>query len=141
MVIDARALRDGVIGRNLLEPRREAIAVSDFVLLHTGWARLWGQQGYGVGYPVLDMEAAAWLCGMELKGIGIDAPSFDASGSGSFPLHRRLLRSGLLLIENLSNLHQLPHAGCTLAVFPIPFGTRKPPRSEQWPFSDRNIFL
>ena len=121
VVVDAFAARDGIIiGRKLLEPFSEAIAAADFVLLHTGWARLWGQPAYDSGYPVLDDEAAGWLCGMVLKGVGIDAPSFDASGSNDYSVHRRLLRSGVLLVENLTNLHRLPSSGCALAVFPLP---------------------
>jgi kynurenine formamidase len=119
-VVDALAITDGVIGLKLLESFEEVIGSSDFVLLHTGWARHWGQPGYDSGYPVLDDDAAEWLCSMGLKGVGIDAPSFDPSGSEAYPVHRRLLRSGLLLLENLANLHLIPLFGCTLAAFPLP---------------------
>ncbi|NTU67801.1 MAG: cyclase family protein [Chlorobiaceae bacterium] len=119
-VIDACAVTDGVIRQRLLEPYGTAIGAADFVLLHTGWARFWGQAAYGSGYPVLDDEAAEWLAGMGLKGVGIDAPSFDTFDSQGFPVHLRLLRRGVLLVENLANLHLLPPSGCTLAVFPLP---------------------
>ncbi|NTV02313.1 MAG: cyclase family protein [Chlorobiaceae bacterium] len=119
-VVDARASRDGVIGRGLLEEYGQAIGSADFVLLHTGWARLWGKPGYGAGYPVLADEAAEWLSSKGLKGVGIDAPSFDPPDSQGFPVHLRLLGSGVLLVENLANLNLLPPSGCTLAVFPLP---------------------
>lgn len=120
VVVDARASAGGVIGAGLLKSSGAAFADADFVLLHTGWARLWGQAGYDFGYPVLDDEAAGWLSGLRLKGVGIDAPSFDTADSHDYPVHRRLLRAAFLLIENLDNLHLLPPSGTMVAVFPLP---------------------
>ncbi len=119
-LVDARCVSTGRIGLSLLEPNRDAISSADFLLLHTGWANFWGGSAYDSGYPVLDDAAAAWIAGIGLRCVGIDAPSVDPADSDAFPVHRRLLGSGLLLAENLTNLHLLPPGSCALAIFPLP---------------------
>jgi arylformamidase len=80
---------------------------AEFVLFHTGWDRLWGQEGYYSGFPVLTLEAARRLAGRGLKGVGFDAISADPVGSEGFENHLELFRAGLILIENLTGLDQL----------------------------------
>ena len=76
-----------------------------FVLLKTGYDRYWGKEQYFDGYPLLTAEAAEYLAGQEqLTGVGIDAISFDKIDSNDFPIHKTLLSTGKILIENLTNL-------------------------------------
>jgi kynurenine formamidase len=119
LLIDVRDTVGGTITRDLLQPFSPLISESDFVLLHTGWYRFWGLERYDRDYPVLTAEAAAWMSGFSLKGIGIDAPSFDTPGVDEYPVHRQLLEAGNLLIENLANFHRLPETGFFLSVFPL----------------------
>lgn len=93
----------------------------DFLLLYTGWSDLWGNQGYFEGYPVLSLEAAEFISGLPLKGIGIDAISFDKEGSTEFPIHKMLLGKELLLIENLTNLDQISAPEFLLICAPLKF--------------------
>lgn len=119
-VVDARGLDDGVIRRDLLVAHAPAIARAAFVLLHTGWSDRWGQETYFSGYPVLDREAAGWLADHAgLRGVGVDAVSFDASGSVDYPVHRVLLGRGLVLIENLTNLAALGGRQALLCCLPL----------------------
>jgi kynurenine formamidase len=67
---------------------------------------LWGRPGYFEKYPVLAPETALWLVSRPLKGIGIDAPSFDPV-EGSQRIHHILLGKGLLLVENLTGLERI----------------------------------
>lgn len=99
---------------------RSKIEQADFLLLHSGWSRFWGRDEYNRDYPVLSAEAAAWLVGLGLKGIGIDAPSFDAADSEALPVHRALLGAGLILIENLTKLEQLVNRDFLLSALPLP---------------------
>jgi len=80
---------------------------AEFILVHTGWDRLWGQEGYYSGFPVLSLEAAQWLGQRGLKGVGFDAISADPVGLEGFENHLALFRAGLILIENLTGLEQL----------------------------------
>lgn len=105
-VVDVSGQAGPGIGLEALEARQAELQGKDFVLFHTGWARKWGQPGYFTGFPVLDPEAAHWLAGRGLKGVGFDAISADPVGT-AFENHLELFRAGLILIENLTGLDQL----------------------------------
>ncbi len=104
-VLDVAGQR--LIERTFLEAHASLIEGSDFVLFHTGWSRLWGQQAYFEAFPVLTLEATRWLAGRNLKGIGFDAISVDPVGSTDFPNHFVLFRQGMISIENLTGLEPL----------------------------------
>ena len=118
-VLDCRETRHGAITLEALLEFLAQIQQAEFLLLHTGWSRFWGSDAYNRDYPVLSAEAAEWLAGAGLKGIGIDAPSFDAWDSEKLPVHRCLLGAGLLLIENLTALDQLADSFFLLSVLPL----------------------
>jgi kynurenine formamidase len=104
--LDVRAT-DGLVGLAELAPHAERIAASEFVLLCTGWAGRWGSPAYFEDFPVLAADAAQWLAGRGLKGVGFDAISADPVGSADFGNHMALLGAGLILIENLTGLEAL----------------------------------
>ncbi|HTY00472.1 MAG TPA: cyclase family protein [Bacteroidota bacterium] len=79
----------------------------EFLLLHTGWHRKWGSEGYYGNFPVLSIEAATWLGGFGFKGIGIDAISVDPVGSTELPVHRVLLAHNMIIVENLTGIDRL----------------------------------
>jgi arylformamidase len=119
-LIEALTPAGGVIGGDMLASYMPRLEKSDFVLFHTGWSRFWGQEGYDHGYPVLDACAVELLAGLQLKGVGLDCPSFDPPGSRDYPVHRKLLMSGMLLVENMTNLHLLPTSCFIVSVLPLP---------------------
>ncbi len=102
-----------------LEPHRPRIEASDFVLLHTGWSQFWGLDQYYHGFPLLTPESASWLTQFSLKGFGLDAISVDPVDSREAPIHHILLGQSLILIENLTNLNQLPQTNFTFHCFPL----------------------
>lgn len=104
-----------------LEPHQAAIADSDFVLLRTGWEDRWGRSDYFEAFPVLTSQAADWIAARGLKGLGVDAVSVDAVASTDFPIHKRLLGSGMVIIENLAGLNRLPTDRFLFSCFPLPF--------------------
>ncbi len=118
LVIDCSSLPGPRITLSDLLPSATGIRGVDFVLLSTGWARFWGHERYFHDYPVLHEDAARWLAGFTLKGIGVDAVSVDASDAENFPIHHILLEAGLLLIENLVSLSSL--AGCSFRFTCLP---------------------
>jgi arylformamidase len=119
VVLDLRDSIGEPISLDTLLASRERIARAEFLLLHTGWSRFWGSYDYDRGYLVLSAAAADWLAGAGLKGIGIDAPSFDAWDSEMLPMHRRLLGAGLILIENLTALDRLAESDFLVSVLPL----------------------
>ena len=57
--------------------------------------------------------------GPGLSGIGMDAGSADAAGSHELPAHRALLGAGLVIVENLRGLGQLPRQGFDFFCLPL----------------------
>ncbi|MCL6612938.1 MAG: cyclase family protein [Peptococcaceae bacterium] len=118
-VLDFTGFRRRTVGPADLEPHRPAVEKSEFVLLRTGWSKLWGSGEYFRNFPVLSPEGARWFRGFNLKGLGVDAVSVDALENGDFPVHKILLQRGLIIVENLTNLDSLPENGFHFCCFPL----------------------
>jgi arylformamidase len=89
------------IGIPFLTRFQEKIKDSEFVLFATGWSKFWGTDNYFRDFPVLTVDAARWLAGHPLKGIGMDTISADPVDSVSLQIHHIILNAGLVIIENL----------------------------------------
>ena len=59
------------IGAEALDAQRDLVAGCDFVLLHTGWSRYWGDDRYFAGVPGAVAAAAAWIIARGREGRGI----------------------------------------------------------------------
>lgn len=90
-----------------------------FLLFYTGWDRYWNTPEYFRNYPVLSSEAAGFISRLHLKGVGIDAPSYDPVISTDLPNHHILLKSGIILIENLCGLQRIPSGEFIFSCFPL----------------------
>jgi len=102
-----------------LLPHADYLARADFVLLHTGWDKYWGDEKYFSAYPVLSGEAAIFLATFPLKGLGVDTISVDAIEAKQFPIHMELLNKNIIIIENLTNLEKISGNQCTFSCFPL----------------------
>lgn len=90
------------------------IRPGDILLVRTDWTdRMWGRfPEFFVDSPFLTVEAADWLVAQRPKAVGFDffeeysarLPDFT---SEDFVVHRRLLREGLPLLEQATNLRAL----------------------------------
>lgn len=118
-VVDVTDLKTPHIRLEELKRHEASIKESEFVLLHTGWSRYWGEPQYFKEYPVLTPEAARWLADFQLKGVGMDTISADEPDSAALPVHNILLGAGAAIIENLVHLEQLPQTGFTFCCFPL----------------------
>ncbi|MBA4358948.1 MAG: hydrolase [Desulfovibrio sp.] len=92
---------------------------ASFALLRTGDAERWGQPGYYSAGAHLTPEAALLLAGQGLSGIGVDAASVDPHHSRGLPAHRTLLGAGLVIVENVCGLEQLPCCGFLFQCLPV----------------------
>ena len=119
IAIDLRSSAGGIITLAELHGYEVHLRECDFLLLYSGWSRYWGTPDYYTGYPVLSSDAARWLTGFHLKGIGVDMISVDSPDSADFSVHSQLLRSGLLIIENLADLSSLLHSPFIFFGFPL----------------------
>lgn len=92
---------------------------ADFLLINTGWNKLWGTEKYYSGYPVLSIDAADWLSKHSLKGFGIDAISADVTDSTDFPVHKILFKENIINIEDLVNLEKIKTNSFKFSCFPL----------------------
>ena len=88
------------------------------VLLYTGWEDMWGTDVY-LKNPGLSKDSSEYLVRQKVKAVGIDAPSIDSGDSEDFPAHKVLLRAGIPVYENLSNLKALETPEFTFNAFPL----------------------
>lgn len=118
-VLDVSSLAGPTIGLDFVRAQAGLLAGAAFVLLRSGWDRLWGQAGYYEGFPVLSVEAALALASLGLRGIGLDMISVDPVGSLDFPVHKALFGRGLVIIENLRGLEALGQADFSFCALPL----------------------
>ena len=119
LAIDVRGTPGQIISIETLQPALALIRECEFLLLCTGWSRYWNTCDYYEGYPVLSSEAALWLTGFDLKGVGVDMMSVDAPDALAFPVHNILLQKGTVIIENLTELPLLLHRPFIFCGFPL----------------------
>jgi kynurenine formamidase len=98
----------------------ESIGEGDIVLLRTGYGVRWaplpeGERYMTAGWPYLGTTAIDLLLDRRIKAVGVECPDPDKTdqhdlASSTFETHRRLLGAGVLIIENLAHLDQIPLA-------------------------------
>ncbi|HZY79032.1 MAG TPA: cyclase family protein [Cyclobacteriaceae bacterium] len=78
------------------------------VLVHTGWSKHWRTDQYFEQHPSLTKEAAEYLKQQGVNLVGIDSHNIDDTRTKLRPVHTILLGAGILIVEHLCNLDQLP---------------------------------
>jgi arylformamidase len=78
------------------------------VLIHTGWSEFWRTDTYFENHSFLSVEAARYLVSQKVRLVGIDSHNIDDTRTKSRPAHTILLKEGILIVEHLCNLEQLP---------------------------------
>ena len=128
LIIDFRKIKKGEsIPMQLLQEKESVLYEVDFILFHTGHSDLWGYPDYFANYPVISPEVVEWINLRKLKGIGIDAPSFDPLIIDEFEQvanelsnHRAILKTNhTVLLENLCNLGEISKEIFTLYALPL----------------------
>jgi kynurenine formamidase len=95
-----------------LEQAAPEAASGDILFIDTGFTRLYRTDEY-LNNPYLGPGAADWIVDREIKVVGVDiltpdkplgqrGPTFD------FPIHNRLLSSGVLIVENVRMTAHVP---------------------------------
>ncbi len=101
-------------------PYSKLINELDFVLFRTGWSEKWKTEEYFNNFPVLSKDACKWLCSFNLKGIGFDTISIDSiDGPLGMSNHHTVLKSNMIIVENLTNLDQLDNSIFMFSCFPL----------------------
>jgi len=125
--IDCRSLQESdYVSRQQIEDwesRHGAIAQRDIVLFDFGWSVRWAlrprDQPYVECWPGVSVEAAEYLISKGAAALGVDTLSPDPPEAlRTNPVHPVVLEKNLLIIENLTNLGELPDFFLFLA-FPL----------------------
>jgi len=77
------------------------------VIFRTGWSNMAGRPEYFTDQPTLTVEAAEWLAERRIGLLGMDLPT--PSTTDAARCHELLLGAGVVLVEGLTNLAQLPN--------------------------------
>lgn len=96
---------------------RAELREGDIVLFHTVMSDYYYEKVYFEEYPVMSKEVAQYLVACKVKMVGVDTCSVD--NDSSFPIHKILLGGNVLIIENLTNLHQLTNKDFTVYALPL----------------------
>jgi arylformamidase len=107
----------------------EAIQPGDIVLLRSDHSKTWkvGRDGdlfWKNGWPYLAASAVDYLAGKAIKALGVETFSPDPEflqkpGSDSYYTHHTLLPKGILIMECLANLDQIPTCRGLLIALPL----------------------
>ncbi|MEH2372623.1 cyclase family protein [Nostoc sp.] len=95
------------------------------VILNTGWQKKWfdksaflNHDAQGIAhFPGFGSAATEFLLDeRQIAGVGIDTHGVDTGQDNSFAINRLVLEKPRIVLENLTNLDQLPPKGTTLAI-------------------------
>ena len=88
------------------------------VLFNTNWDAYWKTDTYFENHPFLTKRLAQYLRDSEVALVGIDSHNIDDTRFGERPVHTILLNSGILIVEHLCNLKQVPNSGFQFTAVP-----------------------
>ena len=122
IVVDCNDLSEGdTIDISYINKYKGVIEDAEFVLFKTGWDKYWDTEKYYGKFPVISEEVADYLISSNKKGIGLDVISIEAIESEDLPMHHKVLKNNLVIIENLCNLDQIGSDLFTFCALPLKF--------------------
>ena len=105
------------------EAEQGEIPAGTVVLLYTGWQHKWSDPDAFMNeqhFPGFAPETTGFLLDRrQIGGVGIDTHGVDGGQDFTFATNRQVLAQPRIVLENLTNLDQLPPTGTTLAIAPL----------------------
>lgn len=107
------------------EQQNGQISSGSVVLLYTGWQSKWLDQtaflnqdtSGGLHFPGFSKEATQFLiCERQIAGLGIDTHGVDGGVDTTLATNHLMLEQPRIVLENLTNLDQLPAIGTILVI-------------------------
>ncbi|XWK87506.1 MAG: cyclase family protein [Phormidium sp.] len=107
------------------EQRNGKIPADSIVLVYTGWQEKWldshqflNPDSSGVmHFPGISKEAVLFLLKERaISGLGIDTHGVDSGQDTTFTVNSLMLETPRIVLENITNLEQLPATGTTLVI-------------------------
>ncbi|MDR1746358.1 MAG: cyclase family protein [Tannerella sp.] len=89
-----------------LNPYAKYIEDGCSVLLHTGWDKQFPKPEFFSAFPYITKELANWFVEKKTGLVGMDMPT--PNGVDWKYVHVKMLGAGVLIVEGLANMEQLP---------------------------------
>ena len=123
LIGDAWTCRFPLTVRSLTAQALEAAAIpasASRLLLATSNSSMWDAAApkFTFDYVAVSRDGADWLVSRGIRLVGIDSLSIGPDGPEGVYVHRRLLNSGIVVVEGL-DLRRLPEGVCTLYCLPL----------------------
>lgn len=124
VVASLRLPEFGEIGAHDLASVTPAVEEGDILAIHTGWEKRWGTGSWN-RHPCLTQEAADWLVSKKIRLLAVDTATPDLAfdrrdADFDFPIHRTLLKYGVLIAEQVANLESLAGSRVEFMFCPVP---------------------
>ncbi len=97
---------------------RFKIRAGDKILFKTRNSKLLRQKKFTSDYVSLSLEAAKYLAAKKIDLVGIDYYGIEAKSAPGHPVHKTLLRAGIVIVEGL-DLSKVKAGSYHLAVLPL----------------------
>lgn len=115
------------------EAKNGEVPKGAIVLLRTGWSSRWPNKRAYLGddtpgsashlhFPSYGSEAARLLIERGVAVLGVDTASIDNGPSKDFRVHRLAGAAGVVGLENVTNLDQVPVTGAWVMALPMKIG-------------------
>jgi kynurenine formamidase len=118
IVIDADVSTNREVSLDLLKGD-ESDLHDRAVLIRTGWDTRWGSESYWEPGPYVTAAAADLLARSGAIIVGVDFWNIDDVTDPARPVHTRLLRSNIPIVEHLTNLAALPKSDFRFYAVPL----------------------
>ena len=82
------------------------IKKGDILIVRTGWEENKYRENYFTDFPYFSIETADYFILKKIKAIGADIPTVDSPEQNA-TFHKKMMSSGIVIIEALVNLKQL----------------------------------
>ncbi|MEL6894736.1 MAG: cyclase family protein, partial [Planctomycetota bacterium] len=97
------------------------ISAGDRLLFRTDWHKRYGTDAYRNQLPRISLDLARWLVDRRVGMIGVEPPSVaDVNNRRELTdVHQTLFRGGVLIVEGLAYLDQLPTDNVQFIALPM----------------------
>ncbi|WP_042684083.1 cyclase family protein [Candidatus Nitrosotenuis chungbukensis] len=101
------------------ESKHGSIPAKSAAIFHTGWNDNLERKDFFEKNPGITESAARYLSLKKISLVGIDSPSIDIGSNASFSAHKILLKSDVLILENLCNLDRIKKTHFGIIALPL----------------------
>lgn len=97
------------------------LEIGERILLRTDWYKRYPSEDYRNRLPRISLELAAWMADKQVRLLGVEPPSVaDVNNRTELTeVHQTLFRAGVVIVEGLAHLDQIPDDRCEFIALPL----------------------